>query len=200
MHERDAGLSFHEPSLAAYFQRRLADCARDIDPPPQEDTCWYLSQLLDRFGRADSLFSWEDGRYDLRPLALLYGDAVEARDDRQRCLLLQQLGDMALFLGALFPERYERKGIGQDYFVGMGGSAYDYLADNARRGRHVFAELSAAFATMLELVADACSSDAPEDDGDILALYQRWLDTRSPALARRLKILGIEPEQVARRH
>ena len=76
MHDSGAGLSLQEPSLAAYFQRRLADCARDIDPSPQEDTCWYLSQLLDRFGRADSLFSWEDGSYDLRPLALLYGDAL----------------------------------------------------------------------------------------------------------------------------
>ena len=34
---------------------------------------------------------------------------------------------MALFLGALFPERFTRRGIQQDYVVGMGGGAYDYL-------------------------------------------------------------------------
>lgn len=194
MQDCDARLSISEPSLAAYFQRRLEDCAKEVDPPPQEDTCWYLSQLLDRFGRSEDFFAWEEGRYGLRPLALLYGDASEARDDRERCLLLQQLGDMALFLGALFPLRYERRGIRQDYFIGMGGGAYDYLAENARHGRHVFAELSAAFATMLELVAQACTSDVVKSNEDILSLYEKWLETRSPLLARQLRALGLEPE------
>lgn len=194
MQDCDARLSISELSLAAYFQRRLEECAKEVDPPPQEDTCWYLSQLLDRFGRSEDFFAWEEGRYGLRPLALLYGDASEARDDRERCLLLQQLGDMALFLGALFPLRYERRGIRQDYFIGMGGGAYDYLAENARHGRHVFAELSAAFATMLELVAQACTSDAVQSNEDILSLYEKWLETRSPLLARQLRALGLEPE------
>ena len=171
MHDSGAGLSLQEPSLAAYFQRRLADCARDIDPSPQEDTCWYLSQLLDRFGRADSLFSWEDGSYDLRPLALLYGDAVEARDDRQRCLLLQQLGDMALFLGALFPERYERKGIGQDYFVGMGGSAYDYLALQRRKPRATLQSVEARVMRLEEMLEQALAARPPSNaDGSALGI------------------------------
>lgn len=200
MQQDDARLALTEPSLAAYFRRRLAECAQSYDPPPQEDTCWYLSQLLDRFGRSDEFFAWDGDGLDLRPLALLYGDAVEAPNDRERCLLLQQLGDLSLFLGALFPQRFERRGIRQDYFIGMGGGAYDYLADNARHGRHVFAELSAAFATMLALVADACSDGAPQDDEDVLALYERWLETRSPALQRQLRVLGIDPEAVGRRH
>lgn len=194
MQENDARLSISEPSLAAYFQRRLEDCAKEVDPPPQEDTCWYLGQLLDRFGRSEDFFAWEEGRYGLRPLALLYGDATEARDDRERCLLLQQLGDMALFLGALFPQRYERRGIRQDYFIGMGGGAYDYLADKARHGRHVFAELAAAFASMLELVAQACSREAAQTNADILSLYEKWLATRNPVLERQLRALGLELE------
>ncbi|MFN2329748.1 MAG: hypothetical protein ABR612_12605 [Chromatocurvus sp.] len=196
MHYQEARLSASEPSLAAYFRRRLADCAQKVDPAPQEDTCWYLSQLLDRFGRSEDFFAWEEGRYGLRPLALLYGDAAEARDDRERCLLLQQLGDMALFLGALFPSRYERRGIRQDYFIGMGGGAYDYLAENARHGRHVFAELSAAFATMIELVSRACACDAVFSNEDILTLYSQWLETRNPVLESRLRALGVEPEPV----
>ena len=60
---------------------------------------------------------------------------------------------MSLFMGALFPENYTRRGLGQDYLVGMGCGAYDYLADNARKGRHIFAELAGDFSVMLELVA-----------------------------------------------
>jgi hypothetical protein len=194
MPDRESRLSMSEPSLAAYFQRRLDDCAGQVDPAPREETRWYLSHLLDRFGRSEDFFAWEDGHFDLRPLALLYGDATEASSERERCLLLQQLGDMSLFLGALFPQRYERRGIRQDYFIGMGGGAYDYLADNARCGRQVFAELSAAFSTMLELVSLACAGDPPSNDEDVLALYERWLATGSPLLARQLRAAGVSPE------
>jgi len=179
------------PSLELYFTEQLKEHCQSLRPPPAEDTLWYLSTMLARFGRSEQLFAYEDGRLDLRPLALLYGDAMEAEDDLQRCLFLQQLGDMALFLGALFPGRFSRRGIQQDYVVGMGGGAYDYLADNARQNRHVFQELADMFAKILELVATACSRDTGLDDSTILALYQRWLQTGNPTLARQLQGLGI---------
>jgi hypothetical protein len=128
----------------------------------------------------------------LRPLALLYSDAIEADNARERCLMLQQLGDMALFLGALFPQRFTRHGILQDYVVGMGGSAYDYLADNARTNRHIFAELSSTFTRMLEMVANACSRRHRLTTEEVLALYQRWLRTRDPVIESQLRALGIE--------
>lgn len=178
-------------SLELYFTDQLREHGQNLRPPPAEDTLWYLSMMLARFGRSERLFGYEDGRFDLRPLALLYGDAMDADNDHQRCLFLQQLGDMALFLGALFPERFKRRGIQQDYLVGMGGGAYDYLADNARQNRHVFVELSGMFAPMIELVAAACSRDAAASDETILALYGRWLETRDPFIARQLQALGL---------
>ncbi|MEE4277236.1 MAG: hypothetical protein V2I82_02070 [Halieaceae bacterium] len=180
------------PSLELYFTEQLQEHRQSLRPPPADDTLWYLSHMLARFGRSESLFAYEDGRFDLRPLALLYGDAMEAEDDHQRCLFLQQLGDMALFLGALFPERFTRRGIQQDYVVGMGGSAYDYLAGNARGNRHVFQELAGMFTKLLELVAVACSRDAGASDETILALYQRWMHSRDPIIARQLRGLGIQ--------
>jgi hypothetical protein len=104
-----------------------------ITEPPHEDTCWYLGSLLERLGRSEQLFTYQDERMTIRPLALLYSDAIEASNDRERCLMLQQLGDMALFLGALFPERFARHGLQPGYFIGMGGSAYDYLAPCSRK-------------------------------------------------------------------
>lgn len=178
-------------SLELYFAQQLQEHGQNLRPPPAEDTLWYLSTMLARFGRSESLFGFEDGRLDLRPLALLYGDAMEADNDHQRCLFLQQLGDMALFLGALFPERFTRRGIQQDYVVGMGGGAYDYLAENARQNRHVFQELAGAFARMLDLVAAACCRNPAMNDETILLLYQRWLHSGDPALARQLQTLGL---------
>jgi len=184
-------LPVSETSLAHYFRQRLSDYAKRFRPSPHEDTCWYLGSVLDRFGRSERLFAYEDGRLTLRPLAQLYGDAIEARNEQERCLVLQQLGDMALFLGAVFPERYARHGIRRDYFIGMGGGAYDYLADNARRNRHIFAELAGAFSRMLEMVADACSRTRHSSAEDVIALYQRWLTSRDPVAEKQLRALGI---------
>jgi len=185
-------LPITETSLSSYFSKRLTRYARRLRPPPHEDTCWYLGSLLERFGRNEELFSYQDGHVTLRPLALLYSDAIQANNSRERCLMLQQLGDMALFLGALFPERLTRHGIHQNYFIGMGGSAYDYLADNARANRHIFAELANTFTLMLEMVANACSRTQRLTTEEVLALYQRCLSTSDPVIERQLRALGIE--------
>lgn len=181
-----------ETSLTNYFCRQLNIHAERLEPPPHADTRWYIGNLLDRFGRSERLFTYDNGQLTLRPLALLYSDAIEASNERERCLLLQHLGDMALFLGALFPEKWARRGIGKDYFVGMGGGAYDYLADNARSNNHIFAELAGTFTRMLELIANACSRSEQLSAEEILGLYQRWLQSRNPVIEGQLRALGIE--------
>lgn len=92
----------------------------------------------------------------------------------------------------MFPQRFTRHGILQDYVVGMGGSAYDYLADNARTNRHIFAELANTFTRMLEMVANACSRTQRLTTEQVLVLYQRWLHTRDPVIENQLCALGIE--------
>lgn len=158
----------HQPvvqhSLALYFRERVHQCAQALKPTPREETCWYVSSLLERFGRSESCFSFEQGQWTLRPLALLYKDALDAQSERERCLILQHLGDLALFLGGLFPEHFTRRGIASDYLVSMGGGAYDYLSDNARVGRGIFGELSASFRPMMQVVANACASGGGSKD------------------------------------
>ncbi|MFC6672998.1 hypothetical protein [Marinobacterium aestuariivivens] len=193
--------SSHQPlsraSLAEYFRQQLEQTA---ERPPQQDTCWYLGNLLERFSRNDALFSYQDGVRSIRPLALLYGEALEAGDERQRCLILRHLGDLALFLGALFPEHYARRGIQRDYFIGMGSGAYAYLADNALHQRPIFAELAEGFVEMLDLVARACRRCRQYSATEIMALYRRWLASGNPAEAAQLARLGITLARNANRH
>ncbi len=180
-----------ETSLSQFFTQRLEHCAGSLRRRPQEDTLWYLGALLDRFGRSEELFSHDEDGLTLRPLAQLYGDAREAGSERERCLLLRQLGDLALFLGALFPERFARRGIRQDYFVGMGSGAYDYLGTRARRNRHIFAELAATFAHMLDLVARTCDRTEGMGSKEVVELYRRWTLNRDPVAERKLRALGV---------
>ena len=180
-----------EKSLDAYFERRLTRLGKELDPSPHSDTLWYLGQMLVRFGDSTALFSYEDGRLSLRPLALLYQDARVAENRTQRCLILRQLGDLALFIGALFPESYRRKGLQQDYFVGMGRGAYDYLSENESTNRHIFSDLAEMFAPLLQIVAECCASDEAASVQDIEKLYSHWLATGSPLAEKRLRRLGL---------
>ncbi len=187
----DRRLPKHEHSLAEFFRDRLQACAEHFQPAPHEDTCWYLSALLARFGHSDALFSYDQGSVSLRPLALLYHDARQTPNHNERCLLLRQLGDLALFIGALFPASYEKRGIRKDYFVGMGGGAYDYLADHAVNKRHIYSELAQRFARTLEWIAHACAREHVFDASDVLALYQHWITTGDLRAEQQLRSLGI---------
>ncbi len=200
MHSGIGVIRTGDVSLSEYFREQLAIHAQELEPQPREDTRWYLGNMLVRFCRSQDFFAFEDGRSALRPLALLYGDALEARNEYERCQLMQQLGDLSLFLGALFPKHYTRRGLRQDYLVGMGGGAYDYLAGNARQGRHVFSELAGAFSVMLALVANACSADRESVNDDLLALDERLRMARDAHTHRRLEAVGSYPTADDRLH
>jgi hypothetical protein len=178
-------------TLAEFFHQRLKAIARAMKPEPQEDTVWYVGSMMARLGDSRQLFSHDENGLAVRPLALLYQDARESEKDWERCLLLRQLGDQALFLGSLFPARWERKGIYQDYFVGMGGAAYSYLSEHAQTHRPVFAELAETFSKWLEVLADVCFPDTARGHADVLKLYQQWRETGSEHLAERLRSLGV---------
>jgi hypothetical protein len=179
-------------SLTEYFRSRLHRSAERLHLQPHEDTLWYLCNLLDRFAHSEQLFDYRNGRREMQPLALLYGEAVEASTERERCQLLQRLGDLSLFLGAFFPERYAKRGIHRDYFVGMGGGAYDYLSERASGQRHIFGELTRQFTRILELIADAATRRSRFSYDEVLRLYTRWRETGNPRLAAQLHALGIE--------
>ncbi len=186
------GQSTFEEKLADHFRERLHEQSDALDSPPHEDTLWYMGSMLARFGDSRQLFSYDEGRVTIRPLALLYFDAHHARNENERCMILRQLGDMALFLGALFPEKFAKVGIRKDYFVGMGGGAYDYLSENASLNRHIFQELASTFTRMLELVAQACEKETFFDSTDILTMYERWRETGDPRLLNQLRAVGVE--------
>lgn len=185
----DTGNPF-ETHLADYFHQRLASAQSPQQPRAQDDVVWYLSRMLARFGLSRHLYSYEEGQWSLRPLALLYQDARCAGSHWERCAMLRKLGDTALFMGALFPESYQRRGLQADYFAGMGRNAYDYLGDNDQRNPGLFRRLAAGFGQLQQLVAQACEKEQLFDATDLLQVYQRWQATGNPLLARQLMRAG----------
>lgn len=164
-----------------------------------EETVFYVVNLLAYFTHADNLFCQTSEGVDLKPLALIYAEAVEAESSDARHSALKRLGDVALLISGLFASSLNRKVVDVDYYIAMGGGAYAYLHDSSQgtvRGRAfraIFGELSVKFATFVDVLAEVGEKSCMNSQVDIMRLYELWLRTGSRRAAGRLRALGIEP-------
>lgn len=144
--------------LANYFHHAVNDAAEAARLTADAATLHYLASLLCGYARSEQVFDYSDNRLQLRPLAVLYGEALEARSPTERSLWLQRLGDLALFVGGLFAGRMHRHFQDLDYCVAMGGNAYGYLQESYERRDQaaqalVFGELADNFGRFVGLVS-----------------------------------------------
>lgn len=192
------GSGITEQSLTEYVHEKVALHSSNDRVPLAEETLWYAGGVLVQFLETHRLFDpSQKGRTPV--LADIYGEAVAAETTLERVSWLRKLGDTALFLGAIFPESFHRRGIGKDYFVGMGGGAYGTLADQLPSQQVMFTELSNCFPRLMLLLANVCEQELAFDAQDIVSLYERWAATRSPNLHQQLSSLGIIPLDVTPR-
>ncbi|MCB1875222.1 MAG: hypothetical protein KDH88_04530 [Chromatiales bacterium] len=149
-----------ETSLLAFFHRSIDDAARNQRLEAADATLVYLANLLTDYARAERLFDYTSDGTGLRPLALQYADALETRSRSERRMILQRLGDVALFVSGLFAGALSRRSVGVDYYIAMGGSAYAYLVEDpmdhgsGRLQGDVFRELSLRFARFVDVIAE----------------------------------------------
>lgn len=193
-----------EPTLLAYFHDALHAASRHQQLAASDATLHYLSRLLTDYAHSDRLFDDTAEGRRLQPLARLYGQALEAPTPRERRLLLQRLGDLALFVGGLFGGRLQRRLVDLDYCVRMGTGAYGHLGELPERAaapqalRTVFQELAQGFGHFVGVLAEiGARRDGAQSD--ILELYALWERSRDPRLAERLRALGLTPLPTTRR-
>ncbi|MEM1144566.1 MAG: hypothetical protein AAF671_07675 [Pseudomonadota bacterium] len=181
-----------EQPLSEYVREQLIVRASEDGGKFTEDTLWYAGGVLLRFVETRQLF--ESKHESPTPvLALMYGQACTATTSSERINCLRRLGDTALFMGALFPDNFHRRGISKDYFVGMGGGAYGSLADQLPSQKSLFSELAERFPRLMQLLARVCERELGFEPQDILGLYERWRLTKSPEIQSQLSSLGIIP-------
>jgi hypothetical protein len=158
----------------------------------------YVVNLLTEFARAEQLFEPSADGPRLKPLALMLADATQA-PQAQRSLLLQRLGDVSLFVAGFLARGFERRLVGVDYHIAMGGRAYSVLADHpgsGARGRAlgaVFAELAAKFQRLVDALNEVSELSYRHTQADLLRLYELWLRTGSPRAHGLLLDLGVRP-------
>lgn len=185
-------------NLREFFMDSVNDAMGRQQLDADEQTAFYVVNLLTLFARSEALFDENDDGPKLTPVAKILAAAVEAERAPERDHALQRAGDISLFIAGFFGEGLAAGLVGVDYYVRLGGTAYQTLAMNLRgsvRGRAfggVFAELAEKFQDFVDVLADV-REGTEATEADILRLYDTWQRTGSERAARLLRGFGIEP-------
>ena len=188
------------PNVREFFRESVDEALARQRLRAGDHTVHYVVNLLTLFSRAEELYEEGEG---LRPLAAMLRDASDAPTDEHRDLAMRRLGDVALFVAGFFPDYFARRSVDVDYYIGMGGSAYAWLAERARYSARVrafggiFAELGEKFAAFVEVIGEVSEQGRTYSPADIMRLYELWLRTGSARAGQRLRELGIEPAKNA---
>lgn len=186
-------------SLQEYFRDSIDAAMATNKVVIDEHTSHYVVNLLTLFSRSEALYEQTPDGMQLRPLASMFADAVEAPSDVVREHNLRRIGDVALFISGFFASSFERAAVDMDYYVYMGGGAYYSLSatrSGTLRGRAlnaVFAELAAKFQDMVDVLNEVRESARASTDVNLVRIYELWVKTGSQRAARLLRDAGVYP-------
>jgi hypothetical protein len=176
----------HRESALEYFKELVEGALVNQRVSAGELTAWYVVQLLVAFLRQSS-------DHDVEPLALKLAKALDSGGSERRASL-KQIGDVTLFVSGFFSDSLRRKTVGVDYYVSVGGYAYNTLSrldTDSRSG--VFAELADKFVTFVDVLSEVSERTVGGSNADLLRLYEKWLTTGSPRSGKLLIERGIVP-------
>jgi len=197
-HQQDPGL-LAVADVREFFREALQTALGHQHLQVRDHTEHYVVNLLAMFSRTDALFEpGPEHRAQLKPLALLLAEAIDAPDERHRYRTLQRLGDVALFVAGFLAGGFARRPVDVDYHIAMGGRAYGTLAQAPHHGAQrvlasVFAELEDKFQPLVDALNEIGDGAAKHSQRDVLRLYETWHRTGSSRAHRLLMQLGVQP-------
>jgi hypothetical protein len=174
-----------------FFLGEVRDAMSDLRVETAAATEKYLVDLLTSFSvsaRIQTLFE---------PLVTQLAKARNASGP-ERANRMRELGDVSLFVCGFFPDSFERRGLDRGYVVAMGGHAYLVVGEATRRlgdasDGHVFVELAERFHELARVLDEVRERTSLCTDAAVLRLYERFRESGSPTLLRRLHRRGVHP-------
>jgi hypothetical protein len=180
---------FRQESAVEYFKELVDGALTHQGLATQELTAFYVVHLLASFlqrpvgGDAD----------DQMPLAVRLAHALESGGIRQR-ESLRQIGDVSLFVSGFFSDSLHRKLVDVDYYVSIGGCAYNALSRvETDTFSSVFAELGEKFVGFVDVLSEVSERTSCASNADLLRLYEKWLKTGSRRSGQLLVERGVVP-------
>jgi hypothetical protein len=174
-------------SAVEYFKELVDEALAHQHIAAQELTAFYVVQLLAGY------LQQSDADDVTEPLALKLARALSDGGVRQR-ITLRQIGDMSLFVSGFFSDSLRRKLVDVDYYVSIGGYAYNALSRyETDTLSPVFAELADKFVVFVDVLSEVSERSACASNSDLLRLYERWLKTGSARSGQLLVERGVVP-------
>jgi len=179
---------FRRESPVEYFKELVDGALSHQGFATQELTAYYVVQLLASFTQRPSIDDPDD-----MPLAVRLARALESGGVRQRASL-KEIGDVSLFVSGFFSDSLNRKLVDVDYYVAIGGCAYNALGRmETDTFSPVFAELGTKFVGFVDVLTEVSERTSCTSNADLLRLYEKWLKTGSPRSGQLLVERGVVP-------
>lgn len=187
---------------AEYFHELLKHAIGRSRVKPRPETEVYLLNLLQQFMVTDALYpKGPDGQSKEEPLAFMFKEAAEAEVLTQQRALFRQVGDVSLYMAGFFQDSLNRKLVDLDYYIDMGGIAYQRVAhlQSDTPLRTIYSELAERFAVFVDLLAEISDQTSLKNEKNLLQMYEYWIRTGSGRAERTLKEAGILPTAQAKK-
>ena len=175
---------------AVEFFKDLVDRALERQQlTANELTSYYVVQLLASFAERPA----PGAAGDQAPLAVRLAEALESGGMQQRATL-KHIGDVSLFVSGFFSDSLNRKLVDVDYYVSIGGYAYNALSRyETDTFSPVFAELAEKFVAFVDVLSEVSERTSCASNSDVLRLYEKWLKTGSRRSGQLLVERGVVP-------
>ncbi len=132
------------------------------------------------------------------PLAFRLALAFERGGQQQR-VNLREIGDISLFISGFFSDSLRRKLVDVDYYVTIGGSAYNALSRfDSDSLSPVFGELADKFVGFVDVLSEVSERTSCTSNVDLLRLYEKWVKTGSRRSGQLLIERGVVPNASSR--
>ncbi len=185
-----------------YFRELVIEALGKQKVSTKPETEFYLVNLLNQFMTTDRLYSrGPEGEVRDEPLAVLLKEALEQPQPKAQSILFRHIGDVSLYVAGFFQDSLNRKLVDIEYYIDMGGTAYQQVASRAEEEilRSLYLELAQKFGDLVEVLAQVSDKTAPRTEKDILRMYELWMRTRSERAAKALQEAGILPNETLKK-
>jgi len=180
---------FRRESAVEYFKELVDGALSRQGLATQDLTAYYVVQLLASFLQRRFTTEQDAGT----PLVVRLGRALDSGGMQQRASL-KEIGDVALFVSGFFSDSLNRKLVDVDYYVSIGGCAYNVLSRvETDMFSPVFAELGEKFVGFVDVLTEVSERTSCSSNADLLRLYEKWLKTGSRRSGQLLVERGVVP-------
>lgn len=178
-----------------YFHGIVSGAVTNLKARVSEHSQLYLAQLLKNFIPTENFYPTDAAGNPAETLTQQLAVALEEENSEMRAARLQKLGDYSLYIAGFFTDSLSRKLVDVDYYIGMGGAAYENVAvlEEKKTRAQLFHELSIKFPQFVEILSQISEETGfnPENHRDLLRTYDLWVKTKSERLAKQLAKAGI---------